>query len=340
MLTSKQGKLRRWTQTHLEPTELTNHPIRLSLFLTPVYKPSISRSKHHLQTMQLWTGEAASALQDCLDDAIWELFNHSDIKHHTSAVLSYITFCTDTSLLKRTSRCPWFNCSVRKLPKARAAVLRSGDSEAYRKSGADLRRGIKDAKLKSKQRTEDDFGDNSHCTVWQSIRKIAEPQSSLLRLWLLPRLTQLIPRPLRPLSIPIKHRKERPLTVRQYQVRHVKYGELVHQRESQGPGQGWEGVHFQICRDKCRDLKTRLAVQTQRSWSLSPDRRRLGCGYISANPNAKPNPPEKLVLLHSRESPCVLLHSVVHQLQVVKLGTVDCWLPLSSVEESPLRQAL
>lgn len=48
--------------------------------------------------------------------------------------------------------------SLRKLPKARAAVLRSGDSEAYRKSGADLRRGIKDAKPKSKQRTEDEFG--------------------------------------------------------------------------------------------------------------------------------------------------------------------------------------
>lgn len=95
MLTSKQGKARLWTQTHLEPTELTNHPIRLLLFLTPVYKPSISRSKHHLQMMQLRTGEAASALPDCLDDSIWELFNHPDTKHHTSAVLSYITFCTD-----------------------------------------------------------------------------------------------------------------------------------------------------------------------------------------------------------------------------------------------------
>lgn len=51
---------------------------------------------HHIKTMQMWTSEVASELQNCLEDTWWELFDPSDIEHNTFAVLSYIAFCAVT----------------------------------------------------------------------------------------------------------------------------------------------------------------------------------------------------------------------------------------------------
>ncbi len=105
----------------------------LSLFLTP-YKPHISRTKPHTKTVQMWTQEVSSALQGCFKDTRWNLFERSDIEHHTTTVLSYITFCTDTVTSKKQIKVfpnqkPWFNNTVRQLLRSRGAVLRSGDRE-------------------------------------------------------------------------------------------------------------------------------------------------------------------------------------------------------------------
>lgn len=55
---------------------------------------------HHIKTMQRWTSEAASELQDCIEDTRWHFFDYSDIEHNTSAVFPYITFCAVTVTVK------------------------------------------------------------------------------------------------------------------------------------------------------------------------------------------------------------------------------------------------
>lgn len=85
-----------------------------SIVLSPAYKPLIARTKSWIKSVQTGTEEASSALQDCFEDTVWELFEHMDIECYTSTVLSYINFCIDNVNTKREIKTfpnqkPWFN---------------------------------------------------------------------------------------------------------------------------------------------------------------------------------------------------------------------------------------
>ena len=49
----------------------------ISVELTPAYKPLICRTKPSTKTVQIWTGKASSALQDCCELTDWEVFKDS-----------------------------------------------------------------------------------------------------------------------------------------------------------------------------------------------------------------------------------------------------------------------
>lgn len=83
---------------------------------------------HHIKTMQMWTSEAASELQNCPEDTWWELFDRSDVEHNTFAVLSYITFCAvivtvNENIKVSPNQRPWVINIVRKLLKANNVAL-------------------------------------------------------------------------------------------------------------------------------------------------------------------------------------------------------------------------
>ncbi len=155
----------------------------LSLFLTPAYKPLISRKKTQIKTVQIWTEEVSSALQDCFEDTKWELFDQSDLELYTSTVLSYINFCTDIVTLEKQIKVypnqkPWFNNRVRELLRVRDAALRSRDREEYGRARANLHRGITQAKREYKQRIEDNFNKNNPHAMWQGVRNITDYKQS------------------------------------------------------------------------------------------------------------------------------------------------------------------
>ena len=75
---------------------MSNH---ISVELTPAYKPLICRTKPSTKTVQVWTEEASSALQDCFELTDWEVLkDSSDVEAYTSSVLDYLQFCTDAVL--------------------------------------------------------------------------------------------------------------------------------------------------------------------------------------------------------------------------------------------------
>lgn len=66
---------------------------------------------------------------------------------------------------------------VRLLLKARDAAFRSGDAEGYSSSRANLKRGIRTAKLNHKRRIEEHFHNNSDPRrMWQGIKSLADYQ--------------------------------------------------------------------------------------------------------------------------------------------------------------------
>lgn len=102
----------------------------ISVELIPAYRPLICRTKPTIRTIQVWTEEASSALQDCFEHTDWEVFKEeADLEEYTSAVLSYVHFCTDAALPTKTitvfpNQKPWVDGSVRSLLKARDATYR------------------------------------------------------------------------------------------------------------------------------------------------------------------------------------------------------------------------
>ncbi len=147
--------------------------------LIPSYRPLISRTKPVIKTIKVWSEEATSRLQDCFDLTEWDVFKEgADLDEYTTSVLTYIDFCTETVLTTKIVRNfpyqkPWFDKIVWFLLKERNAAFKSGDAQAYSNARRDLKKGIKEAKYRCKQRLEAQF-DNNSCSLWKAIKVITD----------------------------------------------------------------------------------------------------------------------------------------------------------------------
>lgn len=152
--------------------------------LIPAYKPLICRTKPITKTVQVWSVEASSALQDCFEHTDWEVFKDgSDLEAFTSSVLGYVQFCSDSVLSTKTIKVfpnqkPWCDSTVRSLLRDRDAAYRSGDRAAYSRARTDLRKGIQQAKYRYRQRMEKHFTDNDLKEMWKGIRTITDDRNS------------------------------------------------------------------------------------------------------------------------------------------------------------------
>ncbi|KAG7482628.1 hypothetical protein JOB18_026150 [Solea senegalensis] len=99
-------------------------------------------------------------MQDCFQRTDWEVFDHQDLENHTSVVLDYIRFCTDNVTRDRCiriypNRKPWMTEEVQSLLTARNTGFRSGDKVLYSAAKANLKRGIREAKVAYRRKIED-----------------------------------------------------------------------------------------------------------------------------------------------------------------------------------------
>ncbi len=123
----------------------------IALEMIPAYKPLICRARPTVKTVQVWSNEATSMLQDSFEHTDWDVFKEgADLEEYTSAVLAYVHFCTDTVLPTKTIKAfpnqkPWLDSTVRMLLKARDTAYRSDDTLAYSKARRDLGKGIREA---------------------------------------------------------------------------------------------------------------------------------------------------------------------------------------------------
>ncbi|KAI3372494.1 hypothetical protein L3Q82_022695 [Scortum barcoo] len=96
----------------------------ISVNLIPAYKPLIYRTRPTTRTVQVWTEEVSSAIQDCFECTDWEVFKEgTDLDGYTSSVLSHLKFCTDAVLPTKTIKVfpnqkPWLDSTVKPLLKA------------------------------------------------------------------------------------------------------------------------------------------------------------------------------------------------------------------------------
>lgn len=167
-----------YTATPLPHLGQSDH---LSLFLTPKYSPLINRVKPIRKTVKVWPAGVDSVLQERFKDTDWSSFasaategSHVNIDSYTYSVLDYInstidSVTTEKQITTYPNQKPWMNRDVRLLLKARDNAFRSGDTQAYSTSRADLKRGIKKAKYSYKLKVEEHFTTSDPRRMWQGI---------------------------------------------------------------------------------------------------------------------------------------------------------------------------
>ncbi|KAG5263395.1 hypothetical protein AALO_G00264390, partial [Alosa alosa] len=130
-----------------------------------------------------WTDQSEARLQDALSNVDWEMFktNSADINEFTEVSLSYINMLTDSiiptvKIRSFPNQKPWVDREVRTALKTRAmtynAGLISGDMTDYKAASYSLRRAIKDAKRRYRDRVEADFLEGDPVRVWKGLRTI------------------------------------------------------------------------------------------------------------------------------------------------------------------------
>ena len=143
----------------------------------PAYVPLIRSTKPSIKIVKAWPEGTLSQLQDCFERTVWDLFDQGDLEEYTETVLFYIKRCADNVAVQKQicvfpNQKRWMSKEVQMLLKKCNTTLRSGDKALYSTARADLKRGIREAKIAYKNSIEDHLSKSNPRQVWQGIQHI------------------------------------------------------------------------------------------------------------------------------------------------------------------------
>ncbi len=118
--------------------------------------------------MTRWSSHSEAMLQASLDDVDWDMFRASsaDVSEFTDVALSFVNMLTDQATETVTIRTfsnqkPWVDSTIRAAVNQRTAAynagLLSGNMSEYKASCYALRRAVRAAKLRYRERIESHF---------------------------------------------------------------------------------------------------------------------------------------------------------------------------------------
>ncbi len=170
------------------PTKLVPcHPlvslITRPFFLTPEYKQRIVQESPGKREVTRWSSHSEATLQASLDDVDWDMFRASsaDVSEFTDVALSFVYMLTDQATETVTIRTfsnqkPWVDRTIRAAVNQRTAAynagLLSGNMSDYKASCYALRRAVRAAKLRYRERIESHFQLNDSRRMWQGLKTI------------------------------------------------------------------------------------------------------------------------------------------------------------------------
>ncbi len=133
--------------------------------------------------MTRWSSHSEAMLQASLDDVDWDMFRASsaDVSEFTDVALSFVYMLTDQATETVTIRTfsnqkPWVDRTIRAAVNQRTAAynagLLSGNMSDYKVSCYTLRRAVRAAKLRYRERIESHFQLNDSRRMWQGLKTI------------------------------------------------------------------------------------------------------------------------------------------------------------------------
>ncbi len=154
-----------------------------AIFLTLEYKQRIVQEPPVEREVTRWSSHSEAMLQAALDDVDWDMFraSSSDVSEYTDVALRFFNTLTEQATETVTTRTfsnqkPWVdrtNCdAVNHRTAAYNAGLLSGDMSEYKASCYALRRAVRAAKLRYRERIESHFQLNDSRRMWQGLKTI------------------------------------------------------------------------------------------------------------------------------------------------------------------------
>ncbi len=154
-----------------------------AIFLTPEYKQRIVQESPGVKEVTRWSSHSEAMLQASLDDVDWDMFRASsaDVSEFTDVALSFVYMLTDQATETVTIRTfsnqkPWVDRTIRAAVNQRTAAynasLLSENMSDYKASCYALRRAVRAAKLRYRERIESHFQLNDSRRMWQGLKTI------------------------------------------------------------------------------------------------------------------------------------------------------------------------
>ncbi len=153
-----------------------------AIFLTPKYKQRLVQEPLVKRVVTHWSSHSEAMLQ-ALDDVDWDMFrvSSSDISEFTDLASSYVNMLTEQATETVTIRTfsnqkPWVDRIIRDAVNQRTAAYNAGllsrNMSEYKASCYALRRAVRAAKLRYRERIESHFQLNDSRRMWQGLRTI------------------------------------------------------------------------------------------------------------------------------------------------------------------------
>ncbi len=154
-----------------------------AIFLTPEYKQRIVHDPPVEREVTRWSSHSEAMLQAALDDVDWDIFrvSSSDISGFTDVALSFANTLTEqatetVTIRQFSNQKPWVDRTICDAVNHRTAAynggILSGNMSEYKASCYALRRAVRAAKLRYKERIESHFQLNDSRRMWQGLKTI------------------------------------------------------------------------------------------------------------------------------------------------------------------------
>ncbi|XP_049908650.1 uncharacterized protein nek6 isoform X1 [Epinephelus moara] len=144
-----------------------------------VYRTVLRREKVLTKQTKLWTDDAIMSLQGCYDCTAWDTFTEtsSDIDELTDVISSYVTFCEDSVIPKKTFKVfpnnkPRVSKSLKILLNKKKIAFREGNISELNVLQREIKCEISRAKLNYKEMLERKLGQNNLGSAWDGLRTI------------------------------------------------------------------------------------------------------------------------------------------------------------------------
>ncbi len=150
-----------------------------TIFLTPEYKQRLVQEPPVETEVTCWSSHSKAMLQVALDDVDWDMFraSSSDISEFTDVALSFVNTLTEQVTIRTFSNQKlWVDRTICDAVNHRTAAynagLLSGNMSEYKASCYALRRAVRAAKLRYRERIESHFQLNYSRCMWQGLKTI------------------------------------------------------------------------------------------------------------------------------------------------------------------------